>query len=247
MQFKKIHYSSYKMSVIKAILFYSKYDQKSFKMKGIIDNTSADIETVSVDSSEIRDRLQEDDKFGIDQVPAVVVLYSNGQHKTYTGKSLDQWFEQLVFNINHFQQQVQQHQQQLQQNQQQWDDAGSYTSVPKPLRIKPSNITEIPSSLPSPGRPRLDSTPLQVDSTPLQVDNTPLQVDSNAPISSAQQSIISEHIRDAAPSIEISSEPLVPPGRKEVKKDGVSAAERAKQMLAQREQLEEKLEENRPF
>ena len=96
------------MSVVKAILFYSKRDKKSCKMKKVAGEIGADLEYVSVDASDVRERLLDDEKYAIEEVPAVLVLYSTGQHKTYIGTKLDNWFTQLLQNIQLYQQQAQQ-------------------------------------------------------------------------------------------------------------------------------------------
>lgn len=255
------------MSVIKAILFYSKRDQKSHRMKKIIDNVGADIETVSVDSLEVREILLSDDTYGIDQVPAVLLLYSSGQHKVYTTRGLDDWFDQLLQNIKAYQQQ--------QQAVMQPQETPLYTPIddgilarqtpsleephriPKELRRKPGNSTDIPSTLPSPGRPQRPSSDVTTlfDEPSMpgsgingggsgMADAIPVP---GGGISSAQAAMISEHIKGAEPLIPITSDTFVQPGRKEVKKEGLSAGELAKQMAEQREQFEDKLEENRPF
>ncbi|KKL16206.1 hypothetical protein LCGC14_2497900 [marine sediment metagenome] len=231
------------MSVIKAILFYSKHDQKSFRMKKVIDGVGADIETISVDVLEVRERLQEDEKFGIDQVPAVLVLYSSGQHKTYITNSLDQWFDQLLQNIKQFQLQ---REEALQPQPTQVQYTPIDENIPKPLRIKPGSTSDIPSSLPSPGKAIQEGTTL-IDAPTQSIMSGSTQVTGVGEISAAQAAMVSEHIREAEPLIPITSEPYVQSGRKEVKKEGLSAAELAKQMADQREVFEEKLEQNRPF
>jgi len=206
------------MSVIKAILFYSKRHKKSLQMKKIINNIGIDIESISVDAIEIRNRLLDDEKFGINKVPSVLVLYSSGLHKKYTGSNLDQWFDQLLQNIKKYQQQQQSDIEQPAPIQQPINE-----NVPKSLRRKPSNVVDIPTSLPSPGKRLLGS-------------ETP---------TAAQAAMIQEHIRQ--PELSVTSDPLVQPSRKEVKTECVSAVELAKKMNEQREQLDEKIEENRPF
>lgn len=210
------------MSVTKAILFYSKHDGKSFKMKQLLDSAGADIDTISVDSSDVRERLLEDDKYGIDQVPAVLILYSSGEHKTYTNKSLDAWVEQLIQNI-------QQYYQQQSVSQQEVTALEPVDGVSKPLRRGPTVASnEMPSSLPPPGKPRYDSDPTDG-------------------LSSARAAMINEHIRGAEPRVQITSDPFVQPTRKEVKKDGVSAADLAKQMADQRDLYDEEVKANQPF
>lgn len=223
------------MSVIKAILFYSKRDKKSLKMKNLIQQLNADIDTVSVDSQRVRDSLLDDDHYGIKVVPSILVLFSSGQHKVYIAEELDVWFGQLVTNIQNY------NTQQLAPPEQtplmDPDDFETYSQpddgVPKALR-RSGHTEEIRSSLAGPGRPRSDTG----------IDGSGM---GGGGISSAQSAMISEHIRDANPTIPITSDPNIQPTRKEVKKDTISAAELAKQMAEQREQFEEKVEENRPF
>jgi hypothetical protein len=71
-------------------------------MKSVADKVGADLDYVSVDAQEIRERLLDDEKYFITQVPAVLVLYSNGNHKTYIGTQLDKWFAQLLQNIQNY-------------------------------------------------------------------------------------------------------------------------------------------------
>ena len=232
---KRYVFKHLKMSVIKAILFYSRRNAKSYKMKQVIDSVGADIETVSVDSVEVRDRLMEDEKYGIDEVPAVLLLYSSGQHKTYTNHGLDEWFGQLLQNIEQYH---------LEQQQATMppppppEQAYTQLDIPKPLRGKPGDSSDIPTSLPSPGRP-FNGNDITVIDDPVQ--NQP------SGLSAAHSAMISEHIKDADPLVPITSDPHIQTGRKEVKKEGLSAGELAKQMAEQREQIEEKLEESRPF
>lgn len=93
------------MSVIRAILFYSKYDKKSMQMRRTVEDTGVDLETISVDSSKIRKLLLQDEEFGITEVPTVLVLFDNGDFKTYIRKALDNWFGELLTNIQTYQQQ----------------------------------------------------------------------------------------------------------------------------------------------
>lgn len=93
------------MSVIRAILFYSKYDKKSMQMRRTVEDTGVDLETISVDSSKIRKLLLQDEEFGITEVPTVLVLLDNGDFKTYIRKALDNWFGELLTNIQTYQQQ----------------------------------------------------------------------------------------------------------------------------------------------
>jgi hypothetical protein len=57
----------------------------------------------------------------------------------------------------------------------------------------------------------------------------------------------SEHIRDAEPMIPIDSDPMIQPGRKEVKSEDISPHDLAKQIADQRAQVDEEIDNNRPF
>lgn len=195
------------MSVVKAILFYSKYDKKSYKMKKTIDNIGIDIDTVCADNLEIRERLLDDTQYCIDQVPSVLLLYSSGQHKVYKKKGLDEWFQQLLQNIE-----------QYNQSQQQQPVPQEFTPISEPLMQPPQ-----------------------------QPDFGESGMGGSGAVSASQAAMISEHIKGSEPTVPITSDPYVKKSRKEVTKEGPSAAELAKQMAEQREHIEEELEENRPF
>jgi len=239
------------MSVIKAILFYSKHDQKSMHMREIINAIGIDIETISVDPVEVRERLLDDENFCIDQVPTVLIIYSSGQHKTYTGKALDNWFQQLIVNIQLDQQQTAAQQAPPPQPQASTPivapesytpiDAGAAhqgnvetTGIPKELRRKPGNTTDLREALPSPGRVKVGG-----DST----DLTQLTIPGGGslPITGGE---IGQIVGGNEQLVDV---PEPAPTPKGIKKEGLSAKELARQMEEQREQFDEKVEQNRPF
>jgi hypothetical protein len=218
------------MSVVKAILFYSKRDKKSLTMKSVADKVGADLDYVSVDAQEIRERLLDDEKYFITQVPAVLVLYSNGNHKTYIGTQLDKWFAQLLQNIQNY---ALMQEQELMQSSTPIDDG-----LPKSLRRKPSvQNYKIPERLSSPGRARIGTTYLDESSMSGGIGG-------DTGFTSAMKS---EHIRDAEPMIPIDSDPMIQPGRKEVKSEDISPHDLAKQIADQRAQVDEEIDNNRPF
>ena len=91
------------------ILFYSRHNLKSMKLRNMIENMNVDIQMICVDSADVRDRLLNDDKYSIKAVPTILTLYDTGQYMAYTGKDLDSWFSQLVENLREYEmsQQVQ--------------------------------------------------------------------------------------------------------------------------------------------
>lgn len=132
------------MSVIRAILFYSKYDKKSMQMRRTVEDTGVDLETISVDSSKIRKLLLQDEEFGITEVPTVLVLLDNGDFKTYIRKALDNWFGELLTNIQTYQQQFETPAvQQIEESQPATEDTplnydviaqdSEYTNTPQPV------------------------------------------------------------------------------------------------------------------
>lgn len=157
---KVISYYDLKMSVIKAILFYSKHDQKSSRMKQVVDSINIDLDTVSVDNPDVKELLLNDEEYGITEVPAVLIIYSSGQHVTHLGKNVDKWFEQLLQNIQAMQQQ-------------EAAAAADYepvtpisTNVPKVLRRSGVQV-EPRTTLAPPGRP------LQGEETLISFDEDP--------------------------------------------------------------------------
>jgi len=208
------------MSVIKAILFYSKHDKKSMYLKSIIETSPLDLDTISVDSNIVKKRLMNDTQYNITRIPAILILYSTGTHKVYTGIHLDEWFEQLMLNL----------QAEFAQNQAPIEEEYTRieapvqmieeTSVPKELRRKPTNTSDIRSSLSSPGHVKIGGGTLPISGGEIgQVLAQPIDF----------------------------NDPMIQPERKEVKKDGLTAKELAAKMQESRETYEEELEASRPF
>lgn len=223
------------MSISKAILFYSKKEAKSMRMKKIIDTLQADITTVSVDSSQVRQMLLDDDQYNIETIPSVLLIFSNGSHKVLENNNLDYWFAELIENIKKYHQQQQQQleiqRQQLAppelslQPQETPIDMIIPQNVPKVLRRGPVHEDNIPSrSLPSPGRALEDDDD---DAAGVSTGDSPMQ-----------QALARQHIKSGEPTQVTKTI---------VKKDTVSPSELAKQMADQRKQLDESEEQNRPF
>lgn len=226
------------MSISKAILFWSKKEGKSVRMKKIIDTLHADIETISVDSSQVRQLLLDDDRYSIEQIPSVLLLFTNGSHKVLEHSSLDQWFAELIENIKRYHQQQQQQLQMAEQIRQQAQpsppelvlqdqetpiDMIMPQNVPKALRRTPVSEDNMPNRpMPSPGKA------LIIDEEIYEPEP------SDSPM---QQALAREHIRT----------PETKQVTKNIKTDAVSPSELAKQMADQRKQMEENEEQQRPF
>jgi hypothetical protein len=82
------------------LFFYSKRNIKSMKLYKLIQQINVDIQTINVDTTQVRDLLLADNKYKIKIVPTVLTIYDNGEFMIYTGNELDQWFQQLVENVN---------------------------------------------------------------------------------------------------------------------------------------------------
>jgi hypothetical protein len=218
------------MSVIKGILFYSKHDIKSYKLKNMVTDMNIDIDTVCVDSKEIRDLLLQDDKYNITEVPSILLLYSSGHHKVYTGMLLEQWFTELLQNL-----------QKISQPEPVIPPPESYTpidfdeppqqNVPKALRRSHVNVQDTPQQLRPPGRVR------QYD------EDDGLEVGGMGNLSGVQASLVNGHIMREKPDFEEDTST----GSKEIKKQGLSANEIAKQMQEFREKHDEQIDKDRPF
>lgn len=55
--------------------------------------------TISLDSEKVRNIIHSS-KFRIKKIPSIIVLYSSGKYTIYDGFKLDNWFAQLVDNLN---------------------------------------------------------------------------------------------------------------------------------------------------
>jgi len=148
-------------SIIHAILFYSKRNKKSLELMNIAKGLNLDMELISVDSEKVRELLLNDDRYGIDRVPCILLIYDNGQFKTFINHALDLWFSELIENVK--QQQQQQQYQSYQPFEQQITpiDDNPFVEEEPSMSSKPLNgsksFREIKSTLPAPGRIKTDS------------------------------------------------------------------------------------------
>lgn len=215
------------MSISDATLFYSRYDKKSSEMKQIVDALNIDMELITVDNRKVKQMLERDTRCNINEVPTVVVNYTDGGNKIYTGRKLDTWFQQLLSNI------------QSQQEPEVPEQAYTPLTEPsQPVAVEGFGSQQTP----------LDTSDTQFTSLidapiPSGPPNVGSGMDTNA--APMQQALAAQHIIGSGSNIE--ADPNVQPGRKEVKKEGISAAELAKQMAQQRESHDEQVDKNRPF
>jgi hypothetical protein len=87
------------MDISAAILFYSKHSQKSLYLKHEIEQLEVTMEFVCVDKKIIREALLEDNRYDIEEIPCVLLLYRNQDYTTLKGRALDAWFYQLKENV----------------------------------------------------------------------------------------------------------------------------------------------------
>jgi hypothetical protein len=213
------------MSVTRAILFYSKHNKKGMQMRNTVTSLDTDLETVCVDPPQVKEWLLEDEKYGITRVPTVLIFYSNGHYKTLDKSALDRWFQELLYNI-----------------QQYHGNDGQIEQTPLDI--------ELDQQPPSTPQRRSGSTLSRPMAEPSFQEPDPSGIIGSGMIGGGaghDAAMISEHIRDAAPTTAISSESLAQPQPKEVKQGGPSPQELAKKMQEQREKAEEETEINKPF
>lgn len=67
-------------------------------MKDVIIALNVDISTINVDPKKVRKQLK-NNKWGINQVPTLLLIHQNEDFKVLVGEELDQWFSELIDNI----------------------------------------------------------------------------------------------------------------------------------------------------
>jgi hypothetical protein len=72
------------------------------KLKNFIESLGVEIQTICVDSADVKDALLNDERYKIKAVPSVLTIYENGQFMVITGKDLDKWLDELVQNVQEF-------------------------------------------------------------------------------------------------------------------------------------------------
>jgi len=233
--------------VSNAILFFSKHDKSSIELKNILESLNSGIKPVCVDNSRIKKMLMNDEKYGIDRVPCVLIMYSDRTHKVYMNKDLQTWVFELV--------RISQSQAQIQPEYTPIDTGVIETPVTenyamKAVRRRPSSEhVKPPVKLNGPGRAKPESDDEYEEGYGPGPDAIPpennmgystgfVQSDYSGlgDLNDAQASMMTEHIK-----------PMDNPKPSAAIKQGtMSAADLAKQMATQRERIDEKLEKSRP-
>jgi hypothetical protein len=72
------------------------------KLKNLVDSLGVEVQTICVDSADVRDALLNDERYKIKAIPTVLTLYDNSQFMIITGKELDKWMNELIQNVQEF-------------------------------------------------------------------------------------------------------------------------------------------------
>jgi hypothetical protein len=206
------------MSVSQVILFYSKHNKHSFKVKNVLEEYVDDIKMLSVDNPTTKELLLEDDQYSIREVPALLVRYTNGDHEVFVGTSLNNWVARLIENVNNY---------------------NHPTSTP----LGQPDATQLPPPPPLLSPPPLPPPPQM--NPHLRPSATPSQSGLGS-ISPVHAAMISEHIKDAPPAMPIAEAPPAQ-APSAVKNEGESAVDLAARMRDEREQYDEQIDNNKPF
>lgn len=83
-------------TILSAILFYSKFVNKSLQMLQMINEYDLDIDCVNVDTKAVRNTILNDKRFLIEEVPSILLLMEGGKYKVYTGRKMDIWFNDIL-------------------------------------------------------------------------------------------------------------------------------------------------------
>lgn len=87
-----------------SVLLYSKYSQTCNKLFEITNSSGIDfskiLSTVCIDSEDIRKRIKNDKRFGIQSVPCLLLLYINGTVEKYEGPDVFVWTTNIISRLN---------------------------------------------------------------------------------------------------------------------------------------------------
>lgn len=220
------------MSIVKVILFYSKHSSTSLEMKNMVDKFTIDIVNVCVDSKRVKEKLLNDEKYNIVQIPSILAFYIPPQEKNrkkhlsklpfkvFSGKELVTWFNQLLNNI--------------------------------------VNINNQASGPPPRNTESLEMTPIEVHEGEDYTDIVPssgaerrTSLSGGLPIQGGEAAMINNRVISRVSGPRGSSQgpeiDYAEPGKKEIKKNGLSAKEIAEQIAGQREEYDENIDNNKPF
>jgi len=82
-------------NITTAVLFYSKYNQKSVSMRNTIKNYTIDIDCINVDNKKTRLSIIQNKKYLIKEIPSILLIFDT-HFKIYTREKMDMWFNDIV-------------------------------------------------------------------------------------------------------------------------------------------------------
>jgi len=214
------------MNLNYAVLFYSQYSHKSLMMKQYIEQSDISFEFINVDKKGIKKILMEDDVYNINEIPSVLLIYKNNEYTTLYGQKLNIWFQQLIHNINTLKEQQQQEYQARVQNEIQKQTVRHIDTT-----VSHSGITQKKQDTPNRPMPAPGNRHQPSNYTKIQQEEPVSLIDlgGNEP-PSTEQVIASGGVKQKVGS----DTPM-----------DVKAIQ--EQLIREREQMDEKLEENKPF
>jgi hypothetical protein len=87
-----------------SVLLYSKYSQTCNKLFEITNSSGIDfskiLSLVCIDSEDVRKRIKNDKRFGIQTVPCLLLLYTNGTVEKYEGQDVFIWTTNIISRLN---------------------------------------------------------------------------------------------------------------------------------------------------
>lgn len=214
-----------------ALFFWSKKATSSLYYKSIIIQNKLNINIVSVDNSKIRELLT-NSKYPIKQIPSLLVINGN-DFRLYSGDNLKIWFDKFFETIA------------LDNNTMNNELTNNYSELPsesapiKPVMNRQQLSENYRSTLSSPGIEFNGNTSLTLIPESVDNDNSKF-IMTNRGIGKPPKKQIDEEYEE-----EIESAESLRPSK--LKNNSISAAELADQLKSQREEMEQQLEENRPF
>ena len=208
------------MDISTAVLFYSKQSQKSLYLKHELEQLDVTIEYVCVDKKIIRETLLENNCYGIREIPSLLLLYQNKEFNTLKGRDLDSWFYQLKENVMKLREQQLLEYQQYMQQQIQEQLSMNTNGIDKKTSDNPGRI------LSPPGKQKMEQSSYKL-------------FDDNEP---------QENLIDILEDSPINNEIPVPKKKKNAKEEKLESIRTIQEkLLAERENMERLVEDNKPF
>lgn len=214
-----------------ALFFWSKKATSSLYYKSIIIQNKLNINIISVDNTKVRDLIS-NSKYPIKHIPSLLVITGN-DFRLYSGENLKIWFDKFFETISL------DNQNQNEPNYSELQPLNNQAPI-KPVMNRQQLSENYRSVLSSPGIEFNGNTSLTLIPEPEHNDDSKF-IMANRGIGKPPKKLSNDD--DYQEEIE-SAETLRP---SKLKNNSISAAELADQLKSQREELEQQLEENRPF